>query len=365
MATREQEILKWIRDNPLISQKELADKANITRSSVGVHISNLVKKGKIIGKGYVLAAECPILVVGGSNIDIAAQSYDKVKIRDSNPGKISTSFGGVGRNIAENLSRLGESVSLITIVGDDVNGKALLEHCQTLDIDVSQSLILPNATTSTYISILDEEQDMQMAISAMDIYQAFTPEWIENKKERIKQAEVLVVDTNLPQTTLLAIAHLAEKIQIPLFLDLVSTTKALKVKDFIGKFHTIKPNKLEAEILSGIPITDEASMIANCHYFLEQGVKNIFISLGKAGVFYSDGKVFRHQVAFTTNVVNATGAGDAFMAGIIYAFQHKMPIQEACCFGVGCATLALQSTETISQQLTLQTVNAIKEKLCL
>lgn len=365
MTTREQEILQWISENPLISQKELAEKANITRSSVGVHISNLVKKGKIIGKGYVLAEDCPILVIGGSNIDIAAQSYAKVKMRDSNPGSIATSFGGVGRNIAENLARLGEKVAMLTIVGDDVNGRALLDHCRSLNMDMSQALVLADETTSTYISILDEDQDMQMAISAMDIYAAFTPEFIDSKKERIQQAKLCIVDTNLPQETLFTLAELCEKHQIPLFVDLVSTTKALKVKNFIGKFHTIKPNKLEAEILSGIAITDEDSLIKNCRYFLKQGVKNIFISLGKDGVFYSDGKIFHHQKAFTTEVVNATGAGDAFMAGISYAFHQQMPLEEACRFGISCATLTLQSIDTISPNLTLENANLIKEKLCL
>src|SRR5574344_898707 len=142
MTNREKEILKWIEENPFLSQAELALKANITRSSVAVHISNLVKKGKIIGKGYILQNNSYVSIIGGANIDISASSYSPLKDFDSNPGEVISSFGGVGRNIADNLSRLSQNIEFITVLGDDVNAKEIKKNCKALGIGVSNSLTL-------------------------------------------------------------------------------------------------------------------------------------------------------------------------------------------------------------------------------
>ena len=117
MTQRERQLLEWIRENPLISQQELADKAGITRSSAAVHISNLMKKGYIAGRGYLLREAPYIVVVGGVNMDIGAVSAAPLVARDSNPGRVTTSLGGVGRNIAHNLCLLGEQVSMVTVLG--------------------------------------------------------------------------------------------------------------------------------------------------------------------------------------------------------------------------------------------------------
>ena len=94
----------------MISQQELADKLQITRSSVAVHISNLLKKGYIAGKGYVLRSGSYAVVVGGVNVDIGGRSFAPLVEADSNPGAVTVSLGGVGRNIAHNLALLGTDV---------------------------------------------------------------------------------------------------------------------------------------------------------------------------------------------------------------------------------------------------------------
>ena len=88
MTQRERQILRWIEENPMISQQELAEKAGITRSSVAVHISNLMKKGFIAGKGYVLRSGTYVVVVGGVNMDIGGKSFASMIPGDSNPGTV-------------------------------------------------------------------------------------------------------------------------------------------------------------------------------------------------------------------------------------------------------------------------------------
>ncbi|MGL4365046.1 MAG: carbohydrate kinase [Cetobacterium sp.] len=359
MTNREKEILKWIEEDPFISQSELAEKADIARSSIAVHISNLIKKGKIIGKGYIIQKKSFVTVIGGTNIDISAKSYSPLKDYDSNPGKVNTSFGGVGRNIADNLSRLNQDVELITVLGDDFNGEEVKKNCRVLGINTSNSLTIPNSSTSTYISILNDNNDMKLAISAMDLYENVTIDFIKSKKEILDESKICIVDTNIPKET---IQYIVNNFNIPIFLDCVSTTKALKIKEFIGKFHTIKPNKIEAETLSDIKIVDFNSLQKCANFFIQKGVKQVFISLGEEGVFYSNGVTSGKMSPFKTEVINTTGAGDAFMSGIAYSFLDNLDIVESCKNGIACATIAISSEKTISDNMSLENVNKIKEE---
>ena len=151
MTQRERQILDLIAANPMISQQELADTLNITRSSVAVHISNLLKKGYIAGKGYVLRTGTYAVVVGGVNVDIGGHSYAKLVAADSNPGRVSISLGGVGRNIAHNMALMGLDVKLLTAMGDDIYGSRIAASCTELGIDASHALRVPDCATSTYL----------------------------------------------------------------------------------------------------------------------------------------------------------------------------------------------------------------------
>ena len=146
MTRRERQLLEWIRENPCISQQELADKAGITRSSAAVHISNLMRKGYIAGRGYLLREAPYIAVVGGVNMDIGAVSDAPLVARDSNPGRVTTSLGGVGRNIAHNLCLLGEQVSMITVLGQDSFAQSVRENAADIGLDLSHSATIPGGS---------------------------------------------------------------------------------------------------------------------------------------------------------------------------------------------------------------------------
>ena len=107
----------------------------ITRSSVAVHISNLMKKGCIAGKGYIVTRSPYVTVVGGMNMDIGGWPSEELVAQDSNPGRVRMSPGGVGRNIAHNMSLMGLDVRLLTAFGDDVYAQKLAAVCGELGID--------------------------------------------------------------------------------------------------------------------------------------------------------------------------------------------------------------------------------------
>ena len=340
MTQRERQILKWIEENPLISQQELADKAGIARSSVAVHISNLMKQGHIAGKGYIVRTAPYVVVVGGVNLDIGGRPHGELVAADSNPGQVRMSLGGVGRNIAHNMALMGLDVRMLTAFGDDMNAQRIAASCGELGIDISQCLTVPGGATSTYLFITDGHGDMALAVSDMEIYEHVTPAFLAGRARLLQNAQLLVVDTNIPAQS---IAWLAENIRLPIFADPVSTAKAEKLRPVLGKLHTLKPNRLEAELLSGVPITDEASLNAAADALLATGLRRVFISLGGDGVFAADHSGRVHVPCCPGEMVNTTGCGDAGMAAIAWAYLEGTGLEDTARAAMAAGAIAMES----------------------
>ena len=351
MTQRERQILKWIEENPMISQQELADKAGITRSSVAVHISNLMKQGHIAGKGYIVRTAPYAVVVGGVNLDIGGRSLGELVPEDSNPGQVRTSLGGVGRNIAHNMALLGVDVRLLTAFGDDLNAQRIAASCGELGIDISQCLTVPGGATSTYLFIADHKGDMALAVSDMEIYDHVTPAFLTGRSRLLQNAQLLVVDTNIPAQS---IAWLADNIRLPIFADPVSTAKAEKLRPVLGKLHTLKPNRLEAQLLSGVTITDEASLHAAADALLETGLRRVFISLGGDGMLAADHHQRLHVPCCPGRTVNTTGCGDAGMAAIAWAYLEGTDLEGTARAAMAAGAIAMESGETINPSMSAQ-----------
>lgn len=353
ITEREWQILRWIEKNPLISQQELADKAGIARSSVAVHISNLMKKGMIRGKGYVLQKEPYVVVIGGANIDIAGRPFSPLIQRDSNPGLVTLSPGGVGRNIAQNLAMLGEEVKFITAFGEDAYAAQLAESCRRAGVDITDTLTVPGGTSSTYVFITNSGGDMELAISDMQIYEKLTPQYLEKKADLIENAALCVVDTNLTAET---VRYIVETFHCPLFSDPVSTAKAGKLSGLLGKLHTLKPNRIEAELLSGVEIRDAQSLERAAKTLLDTGLEQVFISMGKDGVYCANHQEHVQVPCFPAEIVNTTGAGDSLMAAIAWGWLQGLSLEDSARAGMAAAAICTGSESTISPQMSRNNV---------
>ena len=351
MTQREQQILQLIEADPMISQQELAKKLGITRSSVAVHISNLIQKGCIAGRGYVLGGGNYAVVVGGANVDIGGRSRSALVAADSNPGTISLSLGGVGRNIAHNLRLMGPEVKLLTAYGDDMNGGHLEQSCAQLGIDLKYGLKRKGETTSTYLYIADPAGEMVLAVSDMAICDRIIPQYLADNMSVLRGARVVVADTNIPKESL---EYLAKNCSAPLFIDPVSTTKAEKLRDLLPYIHTLKPNKLEAELLSGIPIREKADVQKAAQKLLEQGVQRVFISMGGEGVFAADKESTVWIPVTPGNMVNTTGCGDAFTAALVWAWMEDLSLEETARAGSAAGSIAMESAETINPDMSAE-----------
>ena len=355
MTQRERQILRWIEENPLISQQELAEKAGITRSSVAVHISNLMKKGHIVGKGYIVHTAPYAVVVGGVNMDIGGRPLGTLIARDSNPGRVRMSLGGVGRNIAHNMSLLGVDTRLLTVFGEDMNAQKIAASCGELGIDISQCLTVPGAATSTSLFVADERGDMSVAVSDMEIYDNLTSAFLASRTGLLSSAQLIVVDTNIPAES---IAWLAEHVKLPIFADPVSTAKAEKLRPVLGRLHTLKPNRMEAELLSGVAITDGDSLNRAADALLSTGLRRVFISLGGDGMFAADHNGRVHVPCCPGQMVNTTGCGDAGMAAIAWAYLEGTDLEDTARAAMAAGAIAMESQETINPAMSAEHLKA-------
>ena len=355
VTQRERQVLQCIAENPMISQQELADKLGITRSSAAVHVSNLMKKGHIVGKGYVLRSGAYAVVVGGVNMDIGGISFSKLVSEDSNPGKVMMSPGGVGRNIAHNLSLLGADVRLLTAFGEDLHGKQIAASCAELGIDLSHALRIPGASTSTYLYIANSDGDMALAVSDMEVCEKITPAYLTKNLSLLNNAQVVVVDTNLPEASLV---YLADNCTVPLFCDPVSTKKAEKLRTILHRIHTLKPNRLEAELLSGIPIHTDEDLNRAADVLMEKGVCRVFISLGAEGVLAVTKDERVRLPNLPGHMVSTTGCGDAFMAALVWAYLEGTDLTHTALAGLAAGSIAMESERTINPAMSADELKA-------
>ena len=357
MTQRERQILQLIEGDPMISQQELADKLGITRSSVAVHISNLIKKGHIAGKGYVLRSGSYAVVVGGVNVDIGGRSFSALVDADSNPGRVTVSLGGVGRNIAHNLALMGTDVRMLTAYGDDIHGQQVAASCSELGIDISSGLRVEGGRTSTYLYLTDPEGEMALAVSDMEICNKITPEYLAENLSLLRNAQVVVADANIPEESL---RYLAENCTAPLFIDPVSTKKAEKLRPILHKIHTLKPNRIEAALLSGVEINGVEDVPKAAAKLLELGVHRVFISLGGDGVYAAMGDQQLRLPNLPGKMVNTTGCGDAFMAALVWSYLEGRDLRDTALAGLAAGSIAMESGETINPDMSAE---AMKDRI--
>jgi pseudouridine kinase len=355
MTKRESEILEIIQQNPMISQKEIAEKLNITRSSVGVHIANLMSQGFIAGKGYVLNDGFFVTVVGGCNMDILGRPDGPIKQNDSAPGKISYSEGGVGRNIAENLARLEAPIKLLSAVGKDANGERIVDNGNRCGIDMSRVKVVEGKTTSTYLSVLDHEGEVLNALSDMSIVSEINTAYMGQNMGLMNRSKLVCVDTNLNQEV---IDMIFAQCTAPIFVDTVSSAKCTKIKGHEDKIFLLKPNIIEAQKLLNITIENEADIIKAMEIFLMRGIKNIIITAGSDGVYFANSQGIWFAKASGAEIVNSNGAGDAFMSGLLYGFLHGESLKEACETAYNASLIALKSEKTINPEMSVKLLNA-------
>ncbi len=295
-----------------------------------------------------------VLVVGAAGLDTKGRAAGLLQPGTSNPGSIRISMGGVARNVAENLARLGERAILLSAVGADRSGRRVREQAAEAGVDVSHLLEIPAHHTGAYMAVYDQAGERAVSIDDMAVLSAITPAVIYSHRRLIRDAAMIVMDANLAPPTIDSLLRQATKHKVPVSADPTSVSLAARLKPHLRHLFMVTPDLPEAEVLCERPLRNIRSHgIAAAKQLVALGVQVAIVTMAELGVCYATPEVSGHVPAVKTQVVDRTGAGDALTAGVVFGLLNDFPIDEAVRLGAAAAALTLQCTESVCPDLSL------------
>lgn len=307
------------------------------------------------------SSENPVLIVGASGMDMVGRLMNilpegAIQAGKSNPATIRTSFGGVARNVAENLARLGQRVRLISAVGNDLMGEQLLQYTAACGVDVSCCLVSDQQSTSAYLAVLSLEGDRYMVLEDMSVLDEVTPSFLKRHKEIINQSSLVFVDANLSPKTLKSLITSAYRGKVPVCADTASPLLARRLLPFLDKISILSANAAEASALCDnmVNICDQNTALQAARELVNQGVELAIIAMAELGVVYATSETSGYIPAVQTQVLDSTGAGDVLTATVIFGILNQIPIDESVRLGVTAASLILRYRGTVFPGLSLE-----------
>lgn len=304
----------------------------------------------------------PVFIIGAAISDLMAFPYVDLSEGDSVPGRVLRAPGGVGRNIAENLARLGLHPELISVFGDDPFSRGLASHARRAGIGLDYSLLREKGEGCWHLALYNEENDLHHGVADLSALDDLTPAALEQRLSVLQSASAIVVETNCPEGALNWIA--TQSWSMPLYLDPVSAVLCRKVAGRLSHYHTLKANRRQAEALTGQILRTRADLERVARSLLVTGLQRIFITLGPEGVFAADKDAMHLLPAAKGPIASTTGAGDAFMAGLLWASRRNWPIDDCARAGLAASALALREEGAVSSVLTEQALLEQLRGLC-
>jgi pseudouridine kinase len=296
-----------------------------------------------------------LLVIGAASIDTKGRASKAIQTGTSTPGAIRVSVGGVGRNIAENLARLGEPVVLLSAVGADGSGRRILQQASECGIDVSHVLVDAGHRTPAYLAVLDKTGNLMMSIDDMAINRELvTPGFVYRHRALFRDAQMIVLDANLSPAALRTIFGLASKYRVPVCADPTTTTLAPRLCPHLPELTLVTPNAAEAKVLCGVQVTDRETGLVAAQKLVAMGVQIAIVTLGATGLVYATSQESGHVPALEVEIVDLTGAGDALTAAVVFGLLNDFPVAEAVRLGTSAAALTLHCRETVCPELSLE-----------
>ncbi len=293
-----------------------------------------------------------VVVIGGANMDIKCRIAGRPAMASSNPGTTVLAPGGVARNIAENLARLGVATSLISAVGRDRLGDELIRETAGAGVDVSDVMRAPGPT-GLYAATLDAHGELIVGVAAMAILEQLTPQRLHRHRRRIAAANVIVADSNLPEATLEWLIDVAAEHGVRLAIEAVSVPKGGKLRRLLRRqrpLFALFCNRDEARALAA-----RTTMRAAARALHDMGVRHVCIGLGRGGMVVSsddDGWTTATTVpAIPAMIVDVTGAGDAAVAGTLLGLLRDEPLPVAARYGQAAAALTVACERSVNPRL--------------
>ncbi|MBB3021740.1 pseudouridine kinase [Microvirga lupini] len=291
--------------------------------------------------------EISITCIGGAAVDRKYRALDAIRPGTSNPVLSERSFGGVARNVAENIARLGVSVSLASILGKDENGRALLDDLERLGIGTHFIAFSDKHPTAEYVAVLQPDGELALGLANMGIFEGLTPALLR-KLEPDLQTGWVFADCNLPSETLHVLIDMARRLSLTLAIDAVSSPKVARLPRDLTGVGMLFLNLDEARAYLGEPAAspeEAAARLRAC------GAEHVMLTLGEAGLVAADSSGNHRIGAIGATIVDATGAGDALIAATLVALLKGHSLTEAARLGTAAAALTVESTSSVRSDL--------------
>lgn len=300
--------------------------------------------------------EGPVLVIGSAGIDLVGRASTSLQSKTSNPGHLRLSHGGVARNVAENLARLGTEVMLISAVGEDEQGQALLAHARLAGVNVEHTLQVQGATTGAYLAVLDADGSLHLGLDDMLVVDNVTPAYLHEREQLFASCSVVFCDANLLPETLEAAVALAREHNALLAADPTSTSLATRFSPHLEDLWLLTPNEGEAEVLcpGQVPHADVSQALSAARHLVRNGVEIAVITMAEFGLGYAWAEGSGHVPAVRTEILDPTGAGDALSAALIFALSNGIPVDEAARLGLAAAAYTLRTPGSVAADLSLE-----------
>ena len=297
-----------------------------------------------------------VLAIGAAGVDMVGHVGGPLEVGTSNPARIRLACGGVARNVAENLARLGQPTALISAIGSDFLAHHLRQQLVEAGVDTSALLMLDDRPSGAYLAIVDSTGQLHLALDDMRALEAITPDVLHANAHLFAGAAMVFLDANLAPETIAAAVHLAQQAGVPISADPVSRSLARRLAPHLEDLFLVTPNAGEAEVLLGqaLPSGDPAQPVMAARELVRRGVDVALIALAEFGVAYATATDHGHLPALRTQILDPTGAGDALTAAVIFGLLNDIPIHDAVRVGISAASLTLRSPSTVAPDLSLE-----------
>lgn len=351
----ETKVLSILKADPYVSQQFIADQLQLSRPAVANLISGLQDKGYILGKPYVLKKEEYVTCIGGANLDYTFRLEGTMILGTSNPVNSLTSYGGVIRNVADNLTRLNHSVSLMTVLGDDRAGDELLEYSKkTMEVFACDKL--KNESTGGYYAVIGSDGNMNVGFADMSINKHMNRNWILEHKRHLNLSSWLIADMNIMKDAIEALIEYKRSLDKKLAIIGVSGPKMKHLPEDLSGLDLLICNLDESQSYFNTTETDTMKLI---QMWISKGLKHVVITQGKQGAIYYDGNKIKHQQAYIVPddlVVDVTGAGDAFSAAVLHGLINGESLEQSVIYGAISSSLTIQSKFSVNPKLSISLI---------
>ncbi|KAL9853373.1 uncharacterized protein GJ701_003144 isoform 4-T6 [Geothlypis trichas] len=319
------------------------------------------------------------VVIGGINVDFIAKAQNPEILGggQTNAGRVRRTFGGVGRNLADCLSRLGQAPLLLSAVGKDEHLESVLHYCHHMDM--SGVLQLEGESTATYCAVISSAGELSLGLGDMDIHQQITEQYVSQFKENLCQAPLVCIDGNVPLSTIQYVCQLAREHQLaelPSRLeDAVQAAVALACPLLAHLQCVVVTLGAHGVLLCGRSLGGSISLHPGAHkqpfFAIPAWIWHQAHQASPAWAIPTDFPSLPPQAAAARlcaahypaipisreEIVNVSGAGDSLMAGILAGVLAKHDTGTCVRMGLLAASLSLRSYEPISPEISTSSVS--------